>query len=380
MAYQPNQLSFTQNSPLQFMGVPIASASTTASATLFGSSIFLQRMYIPGPMALTEVDMAVSIAMVSSTATSTWGNVTRNFAVYAFSNNTLLTTFLTASQTYSFNASSATSGAVTAVSNVVGGWSQTGGIIIPMTFSSSYTYSFSSYTATTNTSATASVSSSLSQSASYFLPPGDYVFAHQINFSGVSTAASMSLFGVFAGSVAFTTVNFTSIAMAAGSGVTGTSRLASQFIQLSTAGTMTGFSISQTASSATASFTQGFSSAGINLSVNATAASESFAIGWNSTGLSTTANPLTSIGVIAGSHITGSTITTAISSVAASRFSQQFNYLGISSGTLGAAGGNFVNGLLSSGSIPASLTLTGAGLTTFGSAAYAQPWFALFGS
>src|SRR5271166_5714298 len=139
MAYQPNQLSFTQNSPLRQVGVPVATASTTSGVAMaFGSSLFLDRMYLHGPMNLSECDMAISVAMATAaSSTGTYGSVARTLVIYSFSNSTKLASFLSTTWATTFVATSVTSGALTNFSDIVPGWTQAGGVIVPMTFASS---------------------------------------------------------------------------------------------------------------------------------------------------------------------------------------------------------------------------------------------------
>ena len=166
MAYQPNQLSFTNNSPLQAIGAVVVSASTTSGVAMaFGSSLFLDRMYVPGPMNLSECDLALSMAMASAaSSTGSYGSFARTLVVYSFSNSTKLASLFSASQSITFVGTTVTTGALTNLSNLVGGWTQPGGVIMPTTF------------------------------ASTALPPGDYVIGNLISFSG-SANSSISLFG-----------------------------------------------------------------------------------------------------------------------------------------------------------------------------------------
>src|SRR5580692_9107494 len=164
--YQPNQLSFTNNSPLQGIGNVIASASTTSGVSMaFGSSLFLDRLYVPGPMNLSECDLALSMAMATAaSSTGTYGSFARTLVIYSFSNSTLLASVFSTSKSVTFVGTSTTSGALTNYSNLVAGWTQAGGVIFPMTF------------------------------ASTVLAPGDYVIGNLISFSG-SANATVSLFG-----------------------------------------------------------------------------------------------------------------------------------------------------------------------------------------
>ena len=108
----------------------------------------------------------------------------------------------------------------------------------------------------------------------------------------------------------------------------------------------------------------------------------------------TVVSAMLSGGLSAGSFITGSSSIAAVTAVgvaalgttsinAASSFLGNFQYQ--ASGSIYTAGTNagpFVNGIFSTGAFPANITLTTgttAGLTTFGSTAQIQPFFALVG-
>jgi hypothetical protein len=57
-----------------------------------------------------------------------------------------------------------------------------------------------------------------------------------------------------------------------------------------------------------------------------------------------------------------------------------FNYLGSQVSSLSVPG-IFMNGVYSTGGVPAAITLTNTvSMTTVGSVAFAQPWFALVGA
>jgi hypothetical protein len=99
-------------------------------------------------------------------------------------------------------------------------------------------------------------------------------------------------------------------------------------------------------------------------------------------------------GLVAGSFITASGSLSAVTNVGAttaqtiisalSSTLPTFNYLGASSVlTGGLFYAPFQFGLMSTGGIPANITLTTgttAALTTYGTTAAAQPWFALVGA
>lgn len=361
MAYAPTQLSFTQNSPLQQVGIPLVSASTTSGVAMaFGSSLFLNRMYIPGPMNLSECDMALSMAMATAaSSTGSYGSFARTLVVYTFSNSTKLASLYSTSQGVTFVGTSVTSGALTNFSNIVPGWTQAGGVIFPMTFASSE------------------------------LAPGDYVFGNLMSFSG-SANASISIFGannnVPAAAQTVTTQATSAVSLATGSAAmtvgTGTISVSSYgaaFLALSTAGDFTAFTIS-----ASSSLASSFNSA-LSVSVTGASVSESFSL----IGASANSNIVSSVSM-KSSAVTLNTSTVAVtmgtgaaanSTISANTNSvPAFNYLGSQVSTLSVPG-IFMNGIYSTGAVPAAITLTAtASLTTVGSVAAAQPYFALVGA
>jgi hypothetical protein len=328
MSYQPNQLSFTQNSPLQQVGVALASASATSGSLIFGSSLFLDRVYVPGPMNLSEVDVAISLSMSSSATAGLWGSMNRQFVVYSFSNSTKLASLYSASQGITFNGSTTTTGASTAFSQVVGGWTAAGGVIVPMTFASSE------------------------------LPPGDYVFGNLIAFSG-STTASMSLYGAVANSMA--------AAQTVGA-VTNTTQTVAKTIvtaigSLATANAGNVGWMDSLGSSAASSMTTSFSLTQTVIQLPLLTSYASSAVTLN------TAAPTA----------LGSTTVNAATSVL-----PPFSYLGASSVLTGGLFFQpFQNGIMSTGAVPAAITLTTGtanALTVYGSTAAEQPWFAMVGA
>jgi hypothetical protein len=344
--YQPNQLSFTNNSPLQAVGVPIVSASATSGLSLgFGSSLFLDRLYVPGPMNLSEVDMAMSLAMASAaSSTGTYGSFARSMAIYSFSNSTKLVSFLSASWSAGFLATTVTVAGSTNYSNIVAGWSQAGGVIVPMTF------------------------------ASTELPPGDYVIANLVSFSG-SANASVSIFGqvnpgtATLGALSSGGLSAASAFTSSASGAAGSSNPG-----ILAFGNKVGI-LSMTALPGISTFSVGVAS--VMSLQQATSGSISTLAGSYITSAAAAVSLLSTGGLNAGSFLTASG---SISAITLATSLPGFNYLGAGSST-NLSPGIFQNGIFSSGGIPAAITLSATvSFTSVGSVVAGQPWYALVGA
>jgi hypothetical protein len=356
------KISFTQNSPLQQVGLPVASQNGLGSAILLGSSLFLDRVFIPGVINLSEIDMAGSFNF-NNLGTTASGSVNRSIAVYSFVNSTSLASILSTTLGISFSGTSTTVGTNTAFSQVAGGWTQPGGVIIPMTFASSS------------------------------LAPGDYVFGNILAFSA-QAAGQASLFGVAA--------NITTAGQTVGA-VTGIT--SATLGGLSSGGLSSGSLF--TSSSSNAAFATGAGKAFAFLSLSGAtstsytsstqtlaAVSESGTQIYAFSGTPAVVSLMSSGGLLAGSFVTASGSIGAVTNVGLAALGSTtingittgfpgFNYLGNSSVlTGGLFYAPFQNGVMSTGGIPANITLTTgttAGLTTYGSTAAAQPWFCVVG-
>ena len=361
MAYQANQLSFTNNYPLQVVGAPIVSASTTSGAAMaFGSSLFLDRLYVPGPMNLSECDLALSVAMASAaSSTGTYGSVARTPVVYSFSNATKLVSFMSASWSASFVGTNVTTGALTNFSNIQPGWTQAGGVIVPMTFASSE------------------------------LAPGDYVIGNLMSFSG-SANATISLMGngynatsavsLATGSLALS-IGTAPTAMTLGTGTLSVTSYGAGYTPVFMSTNLSGLTISSSASTNTASTAVNLSL--LSASITASSAGQQLSLVINSS-LSNILSSVSmkSIAVTLNTStlaVTMNTSTVAVS-LATNTSLPAFNYLGSQVSSLSVPG-IFMNGVYSTGGVPAAITLTATvSLTTVGSVAFAQPWFALVGA
>ena len=372
-------LSFIENMNMQEVEIPLVSGSGTASQTMFGSSLFLDRLFVPGVMHLSEVDLAMSFAFAT---TSVSGSMNRSFVVYSFVNSTSLASLISASLGISFTGSNTTTGASTAFSQVAGAWTVAGGVIVPMTFASSS------------------------------IAAGDYVVGNLLAFS-LASSASASLFGVVAKALTSQSISavtaitsatlgaLSSGGLAAVSALTGTTNVTVTSMAVHAGSALT--ALTQNATNNVSWFVSRASSA----STSVASATSSFTF--------VEAPFVGSLGTTAGSIITGSTAATAFSAGGLSAGSfvgtsgslsavtnvgvaalgsttvnnlstslPGFNYLGASSVLTGGLFWQpFDAGLMSTGGIPANITLTTgttAGLTVYGSTAMQQPWVALIGA
>jgi len=412
--------SFGMVNNVQVSGVVTSGATSTANS--FGSSLLLQRVFLPAAMTLTEVDLAhnISFAVTNSGA----GQMSQSLVLYSFVNSTQLTSVLSISSSWSWSSGTSTTAGATSLTQFQGGWS--GPLVHPMTFGS--------------TSTTA----------------GEYVVGHLLNFSASSTNWSVSLYGadglctsttqVAAASgvtsatlgamssggllaasaltaststaiTAFTvapsvaSVN-TSGGLVAGSAVTGISSYGAAFLALSTSGNASAFTISASSGSLSS-----FNSAA-SISATGTAKSETIAL----VGASANSNIVSTLGTVAGSHITGTTTVSVLSNagtlginvlssgglLAGSFFTASGSLSAVTNVGLAALGSTtltginpadtvfsvqntgsvfstafpsqFLAGIMSTGGIPAAITLTSTNITISGSQVFNQPWFCLAGS
>jgi hypothetical protein len=376
------RMSYTANVPLQQVGEPMASGSGTASQTMLGSSLFLDRVYLHGYMNLSEIDMAMSMAFAT---TSVSGSMNRSMVLYSFVNSTSLASVLSASQGISFTGSNTTTGASTALSQVAAGWTVAGGIIVPMTFASSS------------------------------IAPGDYVMGNIVAFS-LASSASVSLFGIG------NNVSLAAQTVAAATAIASTAAAVTAFSAAPTVVAVMSSNGLLAASALTASGIVSAQTAAASLAITNVEATSTFASSASSTysawermnavartvltGATGTLGALSSGGLLAGSFYTASgsasvlsnsgtaavAVVTNVAVAALGTTSIQglttslpaFQYLGASSVLTGGSFYEpFQNALMSTGGIPAAITLTTgitAGLTVYGSTAAAQPWFALVGA
>ncbi len=207
----PARLSFTQNFPIQQAGVVLIGAInstgiTAASATNnpFGSSLSLQRIFLPAPMSLTEVDLAFGIAFPATNQGQ--GSMSQSLMVYSFGNSTSLATVLSASRAVSWASGTTTAGTASSLQQ---GWA--GNNVQPFTFAASN------------------------------LSAGEYAVAHLLSWAAESTSWTVSVYGGNAQSslTASAVTNLTSASLAAAASfITGSSALTA-FSGVTSAGVMT---------------------------------------------------------------------------------------------------------------------------------------------
>lgn len=158
----PGTISLTQNMDLPQIGNTVASASGTVTGTAgFGSSLFLNRIFIPGVINLSEVDLAMGLNFNATNNGA--GTLSQSFVLYSFGNSSSLGSVLSASATFAWQTGTSTSGAVVSLTQFQGGWSVNK--IHPMTF------------------------------ASTSVSPGQYVVGNLLNFAQATSTWTASLFG-----------------------------------------------------------------------------------------------------------------------------------------------------------------------------------------
>jgi trimeric autotransporter adhesin len=348
----------TQKAPLyEVAGTVVSKAGTVTGTAGVGSSLFLQRIFIPTVMSLSEIDVAMSIGFPATNQGA--GTMSRSMVIYQFGNSTSLASVVSVSGTSAWNTGTVTAGASTSLTQFQAGWSTPQ--IQAMTFAAS----------------------SLSR--------GDYVVGQLFNFAQGSSTWTLNFYGAqgqstFLASAATNLTSATlgaiSAATVAGSGITGISSYASQFLALSTAGSLTAFRIQGTASTAASSQTLSVST--WQATLTNTAKSCSFQLA----GESSNSNIISSVGTVAGSIINGITTLGAVTNVALGALNSStlaqaalanFGFIGTNSTTSGFPTW-FEAGIMSTGAVPTAITATSAAVTFSGSAAFQQPWFALVGS
>ena len=154
-------ISLTQNVPLQAAGLLTSTSGTLTGTAAFGSSLFLQRVFIPGTLNLTEADLALGM---SFNATSNGaGTLSRSFVVYSFGNSTSLASVLSFSSTSAWATGTSTTAGAVSLTAFQGGWAGT--LLRPMTF------------------------------AVTSLAAGEYVVGNLINFAQGSSTWTLSVYG-----------------------------------------------------------------------------------------------------------------------------------------------------------------------------------------
>lgn len=327
-----SKISATSNLALQQIGGAIASATGTVTGTAgFGSSLFLQRVYIPAAMTLTEADIALGISFPATSQGA--GTLSQSWGLFSFSNSTKLVNVMSTSGSSAWSTGTSTTAGATSLSQFQGGWSVPQ--ILPLTFAS--------------TSTTA----------------GEYVVGNLINFAQGTSTWSIALYGALANQTSSQTINpMTSFGQ-------------TSFAAISSVATSTGTMVSSAANlaitnvEATNTFTSVLATL---LTVGISGVARTFL------SASTTAAAVTSV-----SGVTA----TGVSSLAASTISiipvylsvPNFIYVGTGPATSAPAlPSAFLAGIMSTGAMPAAITLSSAAVTMTGTAAGAQPYWAIYGN
>jgi len=373
-------LKLAENIPLrQIAGTIVSKAGTVTGAVGVGSSLFLQRITIPAAMAITEINMALSIGFPATNQGA--GTMSRSFVLYSLGNSTSLASVLSASGTSAWSTGTSTTAGAVSLTQFQGGWSSP--LIQPMTF------------------------------ASTSVAPGEYVVGQLFNFAQGSSTWTLNLYG---GQVASTI-----LASAATNLTSATLSAASTFATGSS--TLTAFTVAPSVGSAfstggivavtgiTSLINTGATNATVFGMTHASTAVSSYASA-SSTGVTaatwvaipfitgTTAGSILSASALinaisnagtggfalAGSMTTnsvGAVTNVALGALSSSTLAQltlpNFGFIGTGSTTSGFPT-HFMVGIMSTGGIPVAITLTSNAVTYSGSAAFQQPWFALCGT
>jgi trimeric autotransporter adhesin len=415
----PARISYTQNfdfaaaGPVS-VGIIATTGSTAATATNnpFGSSMSLQRIFIPAVMSLSEVDLAFGISFPATNSGA--GTLSQTFQLFSFGNSTSLASVLTASRSVTWASGTSTSGTSSSLQQ---GWQSYQ--VQPFTFAASS------------------------------LSAGEYAVAHLAQWAAVNTSWTISVFGANAASL-FTASAVTNVAPAT-SALTAFSAAPTAANALSSGGlaavsaftassssSLTAWSAAPTAmnalsSSALVSFSNSWSV------LSATAAAEAITMGATASGVSIAGFSKAASATftsIAGSYHSASGSGAVLSNAGTSAFAGFLGSGGLSAGsfvgtsgsvgavsnagtaamtvlsgdatvtgssTFGSSGlfnfgyngtfamttstnvatylsGQFLQGIFLTGGSAASLALSSTAATVTGSLALVQPWFALVGS
>jgi hypothetical protein len=363
----PAKISFTQNMPLQEIGLVTQGSVTTTGSTAavqpFNSSLFLQRIFVEAAMTLTEADIAIGLGFPATNSGA--GSMSQSFVVYSFGNSTSLASVMSASGSSTWASGTATV-AGQSYTQSQGGWS--GSNIKPFTF------------------------------ASTSLTGGEYVVGHLFAFAGANTSWTVSMFGGNAALLSTASISALTNVTTATLGAMSSGGLAAVSAHTaSTSAAATVFTAAQsfmllggvgsTASLSTTNVST-FTDGSRVLKATATAASVVSLL--MNTGIGGVSY-LSSGGLSAGSFIGTSGSIGAVTAVGQASASAtftfatstlpNFGYIGTQSGaTTGGLPTAFSAGIMSTGGIPTSIALTSTAVTMSGSFALIQPWFALIGN
>ena len=361
--YGMSKLSVTQNFDYGMLGMPVVSKTGTITGTAgVGSSLFLNRLCIPAPMTITEIDAAFGFWFNLSNNGA--GTMSRGMVIYSFGNSTSLASVASVSSTSAWTTGTVTAGTSVSLTQFQAGWGGAGAVvpfIQPMTF------------------------------ASTALAAGEYVVGQLFDFAQLAGASTwtLSIYGQQAYSsatvagISFISASDTVGVMSSGglaavSAFTGSTSAA----VFSNAGTLAINNYELSSNS--------FVGSAASAIATATAIStKSFSIQSRTifSAAPSTAGVLSSAGFSAGSFIgTSATVSVNAGVFAASVTNTflrpqggAFSFIGTGSTTSNYPY-YFSNGVMSTGAIPTAITLTSSAVTYSGTIAMRQPWFALIGS
>lgn len=357
------KISLTQNMSLQEVGGLIVTASGTVTGTAgFGSSLFLQRLFLPAAMSLTEIDLAMGLSFPATNQGA--GTMSQSFVLYSFGNSSSLASVMSTSATFAWSTGTSTTAGAASLTQFQGGWSIQK--LHPMTFGST------------------SVSA------------GEYVVGNLLNFAQATSTWTIGLLGALASITNSTTIsNVTSINTTGASGISnaGTAQVAflsnagtAQLVVLSNAGTgavnnyelssntFAGSAVSAMAT-ATSISTKTFSVQPRTLFTATPTVASRTVFSAAPTAISET------VFTVAPTQITAVSTVSGVTQSIVPQYLTAPNLLYIGTGsTTSALPSVFIAGIMSTGAIPTAITLTSTAVTYFSTAAGAQPYFALIGS
>ncbi len=118
-------LSYTQNVAIGMAHQSVVSKVGTVTGTAgVGSSLFLHRLFVPGPMNLTEVQNIIWIGFPATSQGQ--GSMSHSFAIYSFGNSTSLASLISASGSSSWTTGTVTAGGAASITQFQGGWQPSG--------------------------------------------------------------------------------------------------------------------------------------------------------------------------------------------------------------------------------------------------------------
>jgi hypothetical protein len=425
--FLPPKVSVTE--PFDMLGIngPILNATGTVTAS-FGSSLFLQRLFIPVQMNLSEIDLAVGMSFNASSNGA--GTKSQSLGIYSFVNSSSLASVMSASGTSAWTSGTSTVGGSVSLTEFQGGWS--GNVLQPMTFASSklsageyvvgILMNFAQGTSTWTVNLYGQVG--ISSSSLAFVTGITSATLGALSSGGLAgvsafTASASSALTVWTAAPSIASA-MSSGGLSSASGLSGVSSYGSSFwaMQISpavTASGLSGFSIFL----GTSSGSIGSGVTATYLSFSGTGTVKSSATNWTLIGNSANSNIVSSLGTLSGSHFTSSASVSVLSNAGTAGVSLMasaalsagsfigtsgslgavtnvglaalssitlaatgaltFNFVGTGS-TTSAFGNQFMAGIMSTGAMPANITLSSTNVTMQGGPMLQQPWFALVGA